>query len=59
MCPFGAPVIPEKEVPLTPEYLHQGEGVMYVSPAIFPGVVRSQSAVFLLSAELVGDLSVK
>lgn len=31
---------------------------MYVSPAIFPGVAHSQSAVFLLSAELVGDLSV-
>lgn len=32
---------------------------MYVRPAVFPGVARSQSAVFLLSTELVGDLSVK
>lgn len=59
VCPFGAPVTPEKEVPLTPEYLHQGEGDMYVRPVVFPGVARSQSAVFLLSAELVSDLSVK
>lgn len=58
-CPFGAPVTPEEEVPLTPEYFHQGEGAMYVRPAVFPGVARSQSAVFLLSTELVGDLSVK